>query len=66
MLRIDNNNNDKITLLGTNLTTDKYKWHGGILSPMNGCIYGIPSHATTILKINTTDCNNTIIIQWIN
>ena len=28
------------------------KWWGGVLAS-NGCIYGIPSHSTTILKIGS-------------
>jgi LPXTG-motif cell wall-anchored protein len=28
-----------------------WKWHGGVLAP-DGCIYGFPSHADRVLKIN--------------
>lgn len=28
----------------------QFKWHGGVLGP-DGCIYGIPAHADTVLKI---------------
>jgi hypothetical protein len=29
-----------------------WKWHGAVLSPHDGCIYGIPQFAETILKID--------------
>ena len=33
------------------LSTDSYKWQGGVLAP-NGKIYGIPFDATTVLEID--------------
>ena len=36
-----------------------YKWHGGVLAP-SGIIYGIPSDATAVLRIDpTTDSTST-------
>ena len=64
VLRIDSNT-DEVSLLG-NLTSERYKWHGGVLSPINGCIYGIPSHTNTILKINTTDSTITLLPTPLN
>uniref|UniRef100_A0A7S2BQ23 Uncharacterized protein n=1 Tax=Octactis speculum TaxID=3111310 RepID=A0A7S2BQ23_9STRA len=29
----------------------KWKWHGAVRVPRNGCIYGIPCNATSVLKI---------------
>lgn len=35
--------------------TGKWRWHGGVYCPQNGCIYAFPSHADCVLKIDTTD-----------
>ena len=30
-----------------------WKWHGGVLSPIDQCIYAIPQFAESVLKIDT-------------
>ena len=37
----------------TDTTKSAYNWHGGVYSPLDGCIYGVPSHARNVLKIDT-------------
>jgi len=45
---------DDIVQLQGDFGIGKYNWHGGVLSPINGAIYAFPSHANTVLKIDTT------------
>jgi hypothetical protein len=42
---------DTATLVGPDYGTTKYNWHGGV--QVNGKIYAHPSHANTVLVINT-------------
>lgn len=44
---------ETVALVGATVSGSE-KWHGGVLAP-NGCIYGLPSQATTVLKINTAN-----------
>jgi hypothetical protein len=50
VLRIDCNTNTA-SLVGRDYGSSYFNWHGGI--QVNGCIYAHPSHATTVLVINT-------------
>jgi hypothetical protein len=50
VLKIDCSN-DTATLIGPDYGTTKYNWHGGI--QVHGKIYAHPSHADTVLVINT-------------
>jgi len=52
VLRIDAET-DTATLVGPDFGCDKWNWHGGI--EVNGAIYAFPSHADTVLKIDTTE-----------
>jgi hypothetical protein len=51
VLRIDCANNTA-SMIGPNYGVGKYFWHGGI--KRNGKIYAHPSHANTVLVIDTT------------
>jgi hypothetical protein len=57
VLRIDCNR-DTATLMGPDYGIDKYNWHGGVL--VRGKLYAHPSHADTVLVIDTTTSNNNI------
>ncbi|GKY95392.1 hypothetical protein MPSEU_000500800 [Mayamaea pseudoterrestris] len=50
VLRIDCNN-DSASLVGPDYGVAKFNWHGGI--QVNGKIYAHPSHANTVLVIDT-------------
>lgn len=50
VLKIDCTN-DSATLIGPDYGTTKYNWHGGI--QVHGKIYAHPSHANTVLVIDT-------------
>jgi hypothetical protein len=50
VLKIDCTN-DTATLIGPDYGTTKYNWHGGI--QVHGKIYAHPSHANTVLVIDT-------------
>jgi hypothetical protein len=50
VLKIDCSN-DSATLIGPDYGTTKYNWHGGI--QVHGKIYAHPSHANTVLVIDT-------------
>jgi hypothetical protein len=52
VLRIDCKT-DTATLVGPNFGCNLWNWHGGIQA--NGFIYAFPSHADTVLKIDTTE-----------
>ena len=41
---------DQVSNIGE-LDPGGFKWHGGVTAP-NGCIYGIPSHSDSVLKID--------------
>lgn len=51
VLRIDADT-DTATLVGPDYGANKWNWHGGIKA--NGSIYAFPSHADTVLKIDTS------------
>lgn len=51
VLRIDTET-DAAALVGPDFGCDRWNWHGGIQA--NGSIYAFPSHADTVLKIDTT------------
>ena len=48
ILRIDPSTQN-VTVFG-DFPEGQHKWHGGVVGP-DGCIYGIPAHADTVLKI---------------
>ena len=52
VLRIDAET-DTATLVGPDFGADRWNWHGGIEA--HGSIYCFPSHADTVLKIDTTE-----------
>lgn len=49
MLKIDPFN-QTTTMMGK-LEPGGWKWHGGVVGP-DGCIYGIPANADTVLRID--------------
>ena len=49
MLKIDPKQ-QQVSTIGT-LPGGGWKWHGGVTGP-DGCIYGIPANADTVLKID--------------
>jgi hypothetical protein len=55
VLKIDCHNNTA-TLIGPDYGTTKYNWHGGI--QVHGKIYAHPSHANTVLVIDTNPDRN--------
>ena len=46
---------DQVRVLGKDIpylkTPGGWKWHGGMYCPKDGCIYGIPNHADTVIRI---------------
>jgi hypothetical protein len=54
VLRIDTET-DTATLVGPDFGSGKWNWHGGIEA--NGSIYAFPSHANSVLKIDTTNAS---------
>jgi hypothetical protein len=40
----------KVSTLGE-LAGGEFQWHGGVISKVNGAIYGFPAHADAVLKI---------------
>ena len=55
VLRIDCNT-DTAKIVGPNYGLAKYNWHGGVC--VNGKIYAHPSHADTLLVIDTNDVSD--------
>ena len=63
VLRIDPNTLEVIEFgtptkgpyVSSSLPANQFKWLRGALSPIDGCIYGIPSNANSVLKINPAD-----------
>lgn len=56
VLKVDPRTQEVSTFGGADLPDtpfgdQKYRWHGGVAHP-NGCIYGVPSHADCVLKID--------------
>ena len=60
---------DSVSMFGS--LAGSSKWFGGVLAP-NGCIYGIPSDSTTVLKINPSNDSVSIFgslagsLKWVN
>jgi hypothetical protein len=54
LLRIDTST-DTASLVGPDHGCQLYNWHGGL--KRNGMIYAFPSHADTVLKIDTTEAS---------
>lgn len=50
VLRVDLETNE-VSLIGPSLGVGGYKWHGGVRTPAGETIIGIPSHASSVLKI---------------
>ena len=51
LLRIDTTT-DTAAVIGEDYGCSRFNWHGG--AKVNGCIYAYPSHADTVLKIDTS------------
>lgn len=60
VLRVDLETNE-VSLIGPSLGVGGYKWHGGVRTPGGNTIIGIPSHATSVLKIVPGSLNVTTI-----
>ncbi len=53
--------NSIVSLIGRKFPRGGQKWGDSVLCPANGCVYGIPSFASRVLKFNPKDNSTTEI-----